>query len=310
MEYYNLLCTNALNKIDFKLSQLGFAYSCTYAISNRIQNFPGDANIDIECLYSLEINNTLFIDCGVPNISECLNKVILMLNNKQIKLNFFLMYEPIVPKHIVDILLPYTIHMFLQNNIYDDPKIHQMPIGIRDGEEIFPIHKHFSQKILLNESIQNRDKKYLCLLCYTNGTQSRINCENILGNKEFIINLNKNIYEPQASLNCGKVPVDINYQYTHESYYVLSPTGCGEATHRFFEAIYLDAIPIVLQTHTAFDKLYNVFPCLVVNNWDEVTEELLKNKLNEKQSDLTIFKNNYPNAYTDINTIHELLLMT
>ena len=50
--------------------------------------------------------------------------------------------------------------------------------------------------------------------------------------------------------------------------------GNGVATHRFFEAIYLDDI-IVKKTYTAFDSLYKAFPCLEVDEWEEVTQEYL-----------------------------------
>ena len=74
------------------------------------------------------------------------------------------------------------------------------------------------------------------------------------------------------------VPVWIFYDTCHRSKYTLCPVGAGFATHRFYEALYLGSIPIVTRTNTPFDKIYKVFPCLVVNDWSEVTEEMLNNK--------------------------------
>ncbi len=126
----------------------------------------------------------------------------------------------------------------------------------------------------------------------------------------FVKNLNDGLYEKQPSINCGKVPVWINYDFTHKSYYTLSPRGAGEDCHRFYEAIYLDSIPIVKRTNTAFDKLYNVFPCLIVNDWSEVTEELLLKNKDIYMEKISVFKNKYPNALTDLDSIQELLLQT
>mgnify|MGYP003341505013 CR=1 FL=1 len=96
----------------------------------------------------------------------------------------------------------------------------------------------------------------------------------------------------------------------HKSYYTLCPRGAGVDTHRFFEAIYLNSMPIVIYTYTPFDKLFHIFPCLIVNNWNEVTKELLEKKLEESQMKLKEFHNKYPNAFYDINSIQELLLQT
>jgi hypothetical protein len=214
------------------------------------------------------------------------------------------MYEPIVSIDIVNKLLPYTIHMYLQNNIYDNPLIHTMPIGIRDGEEICPNHKHFTHKYLIDESKIEREKEYLCLLCFSSeNNPDRYLCEKYLENKNFILNLNNKAFEKQPSIHCGKVPVWINYEYTHKSYYVLSPFGCGVDCHRFYEALYLDSIPIVKKTNTAFDKLYNIFPCLVINEWNEITQELLENNKDKLMNKLFEFKNKYNNFFYDLRII-------
>lgn len=304
--------TSILNKnIIIRLSQFGFALFCDYSICNRIHgNFPHGADNSIECLENLKDGNRIYINMHVQNINECINTIIEILEKKQIKLNFYIMQEPIVKKEIVDRLMPYSYHMFLQNNIYDHPQIHNMPIGIRDGEEVFPEHQHFSGKLLVDEKNTEREKKYLCFMCYTNTHIERDRCEDILGNKPFVLNLIRNEYPPQPSIHCRKVPVWINYQNTHESYYTLSPSGLGQATHRFFEAIYLDSIPIVKRTNTAFDKLYNVFPCMIVEDWVDVTEELLKNSLEYYTKKMQLFKEKYPNIYTCLNNIEELLLQT
>jgi hypothetical protein len=70
----------------------------------------------------------------------------------------------------------------------------------------------------------------------------------------------------------------------------------------------LDSIPIVKRTNTSFDKLYNIFPCLVLNDWNEVTEKLLLHNKEMLMQKIKDFKTKYPNAFTDINSIQELLL--
>jgi len=59
--------------------------------------------------------------------------------------------------------------------------------------------------------------------------------------------------------------------------FVLSPYGNGLDCHRTWEAIILGCIPIVKTSQ--IDSLYIDLPVLIVNNWSEVTEELLNNTI-------------------------------
>lgn len=310
MESYRARREFLKGRIDFHLSSFGFGVYCDYAICNRIDGGEGHAQINQECLYNLNDGDKLFINAAyLPNIDQVFDAVIQMLRTRNIRLNFYIMCEPKLPYPYVAAILPHAHHIYLMNNEYDHPQIHHMPIGIRDGEEVRPGHRHFTQKTLLEEGRWVRDKKYLCLLCFSSGP-SRAECEQPLENQPFVLNLNKEVFPPQPSIHCGKVPVWINYEKTHESWYVLSPPGAGIDCHRFYEAIYLDAIPIVKRTGTAFDKLYHAFPCLMVDEWSDVTEQLLENMKEPMMNRLAAFKEKYPKFMTDLESISELLLQT
>jgi hypothetical protein len=298
-----------MDNLIFKLSQIGFAFNCNIAFTNRCPHLiTVDENKLINKISNLSQGDSVFISPNETNFN--LDKLLHILKEKNIKIDFYILNEPIIEKNLVDILLPYTNHMFLQNNIYNHPQIHNMPIGIRDCGKVFLGHKGFYHDFLLNEGKKVVDKEILCLLCFTFTHDDRYTCYNELKDKQFIKNINENQYEKQESIHCGKVPVWINYEYTHKSHYVLSPRGYGEATHRFFEAIYLDTMPIVKRTNTAFDKLYNIFPCLIINEWNEVTEELLINNKEDSIDKIVEFKKKYPNAFTDLSSIYDLLLLT
>ena len=58
-------------------------------------------------------------------------------------------------------------------------------------------------------------------------------------------------------------------QYT----FVLSPFGMGMDCHRTWEALCLGAIPIVKAPN--FQKMFENLPVLIVNEWNEITRELL-----------------------------------
>ena len=304
MEYNDRIEYIKKNIIIYQ-SQMGYGIRSQYAICNRIQGtFPYDANIDIQYLNNLKIGDKIFINCLIPNIQYCIDYLYNYLIEKQkeeplLQFYFLLMGEPYIPNWIIEKLYPFSIKMYLDNNTYKDPKIGYMPIGLRDGEEIHKDHKYFSGSFILDEIKQMRKKEILCLLCFSYTHLERCNCENILGKQDFILNLNNSEYNGQPSIHCGKVPILVNYEYNHKSYYTLCPSGLGEATHRFFEAIALKTIPIVKRTNTPFDKIYNFFPCLIIDEWENVTRILLeKNKsfLTEKMEE---FHSKYPNFLTN-----------
>ena len=312
MEKHNSKRTEISNKIHCKLSSFGFATFCDYAICSR---FDGSAhgtqpNIDINCLKALKHGDKLFFNAySSSHINDQICDFLCNFFTQQnIKINIYIMFEPVLPWKFVEKLLSVCENIFLMNNEYEHPNVHHMPIGIRDGEEVLPMHRNFSQKSLVFEKSITREKKYLCLLCFSKEThKERIKCENSLSNKSFVLNLNNELFESNQNKLCGVVPLTINYEKTHESFYILAPRGAGIDTHRFYEAIYLDAIPIVKRTHTPFDKLYNIFPCLVVEDWNDVTEEFLLNKKEEMMHKLETFKESYPNWMTDLDSIQKIL---
>ncbi|CAF0737719.1 unnamed protein product [Adineta steineri] len=59
----------------------------------------------------------------------------------------------------------------------------------------------------------------------------------------------------------------------------LSPRGNGLDCHRTWEALYLDTIPIVW--NMTLNPLFVDLPVIVINNYNELTEQFLRTKLNE-----------------------------
>ena len=58
----------------------------------------------------------------------------------------------------------------------------------------------------------------------------------------------------------------------HDNYsFELCPEGNGLDTHRFYEALLLNTIPIVKRN--SLESMYIKFPCVIVNNWNEITEK-------------------------------------
>lgn len=68
-----------------------------------------------------------------------------------------------------------------------------------------------------------------------------------------------------------------------EHHYVLCPPGNSKESHRMWESLYLGAIPVV-EDNASNRYFAQFFPILVVERWGDITEELLKSKLDYFQS--------------------------
>lgn len=66
--------------------------------------------------------------------------------------------------------------------------------------------------------------------------------------------------------------------------FILCPRGNGIDTHRMWEALYSNVIPVVIR-HKTHDNLENNLPILFLNSYDELNEDLL-NKTYEKYNSI------------------------
>ncbi|CAF3036451.1 unnamed protein product, partial [Rotaria sp. Silwood2] len=69
------------------------------------------------------------------------------------------------------------------------------------------------------------------------------------------------------------------YSRNREYSFWLSPRGNGIDCHRTWEALYLDAIPIVW--NSSLNILYEHLPVVIIQNYTEITETFLREKLHE-----------------------------
>jgi len=304
IQYYN-------STLIFKLSQIGYALNCNLIFSDRLEKL--DIYKSFELIKFLKDGNKIFIDIAATKNIENLNMIVDAIKSLNIKLIFYLMCEPVVSCDIINKILPLSYHIYCQNNNYSHPLVHCMPIGIRDcGLVAKLIHDKFYHSYLFNEGLKNVSKKHLCLIGgnANENHNDRLISYNFLKDKSFVYDISKLIFPYNMTSNYGKVPVYKYYEYINQSNYVIAPFGSGVDTHRFFEIIYLKSIPIVKKTNSAFDKLYDIFPCLVIDEWTNITEELLNSNLEIMKLKINDFFQKYPNCYFNTNVLDNLLLTT
>jgi len=174
-------------------------------------------------------------------------------------------------------------------------KYNIIPIGFRSDYEV----KH---SYIINEKLINREKEHLLFMCFSiiTNIKERLPCWEYLIEKPFVH------YEPRQRYNlegiegqrsCGITPIPIFMEHLHKSIFCVCPEGAGIDTHRFYESLYLDSIPIVKKGK--LDKLYNQFPCVIIDNWDDITYEFLIDIKEEMYTKLQNFKKLRPNWFNE-----------
>jgi hypothetical protein len=166
------------------------------------------------------------------------------------------------------------IHWFCQNMIVNHEKITKMPIGLdyhtlRTRPMWGPLSNCVDQeKILLhivNKSIPFWNRK---IECYSN-FHFTINTKLGYDRRDALKNIDKNLIYYEEN----KVSRLITWNKQTAYAFVACPHGGGLDCHRNWEALCLGCIPIVKTS--AIDDLYKDLPVLIVENWENITIDLL-----------------------------------
>jgi hypothetical protein len=173
----------------------------------------------------------------------------------------------------------YLLKWYCQNWIGGKhPKVTLLPIGLdyhtmQVSSQWGPIMSSQNQEYIL-EQIKNNGKQFheRELKCYINflGTLGRRK-----DRKDAFENINRELVELE------KVGVIRTQSWINQTKcaFVVSPHGNGMDCHRTWEALILGCIPIVKKS--AIDELYEELPVLIINDWNEITKELLEKTIED-----------------------------
>jgi len=178
----------------------------------------------------------------------------------------------------------YLIKWFAQNTqIQDHIKVIQLPIGL-DYHTISNNPNHNWKKIDEGHLPSDQEESLFSLIQQMSPFYERI--------PDIYINFtifNDKFGQRQGSFeqipnNLLSIHQDFikrtdNWKNITKHAFVLSPFGMGMDCHRTWEALCLGAIPIVKAPN--FQKLFEDLPVLIVNEWTEITQELLDKTLIE-----------------------------
>jgi hypothetical protein len=155
------------------------------------------------------------------------------------------------------------------NCIVNDSKVVKIPLGFSD--RLIPI--------ISSMNVDN-NKKYLLYMnfnIHSGRISERVECRNYFSKFDWV-NFEDLVPETQY------------YQNLMISKYSACPIGAGLDTHRFYESIYLNTIPIVKRNEIS--DLHSKFPCIIVDSWNEITEDSLIRNYETNIKKLTDWKKN------------------
>jgi len=196
--------------------------------------------------------------------------------------DFFFDYNTL-PKNLVK--------WFGQNVDVESEILDSIPIGL-ENSCWFPTIK----KIDKINTIRVEEKKYINLL-YIN---HNINTNLTERQKPYDILKSKNWCTTEYGKNGENFEQYLKMLHSH--IFVLCPSGNGLDTHRFWETLYVNSIPVVKRNLN--NKFYTDLPICFIDDWEELDENFLNEELikikkmeyNFEQLDFNFWKNKIKNT--------------
>ena len=155
--------------------------------------------------------------------------------------------------------IPTNLYWFAQNVDVESPLIESIPIGLENS------HWHPSKPDLIMERINNVNEKgykYLCCAMFNTGTNPR---------RKAILEHFKQFDWCYTKETTNGSHFEEYINIVDESMFCVCPEGNGIDTHRFWEASYLQSIPVVEDSVNI--KFYKEMPMLSFGSLLDVTRE-------------------------------------
>lgn len=164
--------------------------------------------------------------------------------------------------------LPPNIYWFAQNVDVEHPSIESIPIGLENP------HWHPNKPDILLEQINGGLKKYkyLCCAMFNTATNPR---------RKQIMEYFKQFDWCYTRETVNGFGFEEYIKILDESMFCICPEGNGIDTHRFWEACYLQSIPVVEDSVNI--RFYKDIPMLIFGNLLDVTKDSLQIDFSEKK---------------------------
>ena len=243
------------------ISGKDFKNYCRWNLCNRYE-----VNFNI---HEIKENDFIFIT------TDLIRYVYNILNNLDFKVNLIFHNSD---SNFTDDLF----NLINKHNVYAinsvTNKVKKIPLGFGESTLDY-IHYYDNEKINLaycNFSIDNNSDRKICY--------------DFAKEQEWI---DKKLVKLNTETLILSLPDYFNTLSTYK--YNLCPRGVGIDTHRIYECIYYNVIPIVKKNELS--DMYLNMPILLIDNWHDLDLNLLNNKYDELFMNLINWKNENKNWY-------------
>tara|TARA_B100001250_G_scaffold13960_1_gene12226 strand:+ start:43016 stop:44038 length:1023 start_codon:yes stop_codon:yes gene_type:complete len=271
-----------LNSYNFaRTSDLVFAESITHEQFDKLNLIPdsyeiyeNNENYLTYRLTKFEIKDGDVVFCKTDFIFELFT----LLNKIPKKIKIILIThqaaQPSIDKSMF-LLKPKSVYKWFSINVdYNHPELISIPLGL--ANDYSPKNVCISD-LKGNSNLAKYNKKYL-------------------GYSNFLINTNQEKRKKIFDDYMNESWVYKNSNITKELYmddiikskFVFTPPGWGIDTHRFWEVLYLGAIPIV--EYSVNSSMFNMYPIVYYDINQTISEVEFSNNYENKLSDLDIEK--------------------
>lgn len=152
--------------------------------------------------------------------------------------------------------IPDNVTIWSANGVIFGGKVHPFPHGIE--RKMYEGYNH--HELLLNACTGVVEPKKALLVAHRTDTGNRKDIGSMFSDKEWA--------------TVTHLPYEQYLQAIQNHKFVLCPSGNGIESARNWETLYLRRVP-VFKDHPYLREMFKDFPALFVNEWDEVTEQLL-----------------------------------
>jgi hypothetical protein len=221
-----------------------------YKHPNTFSKEAVEAFSGIPIIYTLTSN----AESLLKELAKVNKKVVLITHSSDTPVN----------KTLYDMMPETVVKWFSQNAFHDGEKLHGIPIGIENAQRQ-EFHHQDKPKKILAKAEEEKTYKNLCYLNCSTWTYrtEREECYRQLQWKPWVTTvMNINIFDFDGY---------IDNIYRHK--FVACPRGNGIDTHRTWETLYLDSIPI--ERPNPSNAFWRDLPICFVQNWNEVTADFL-----------------------------------
>lgn len=187
-------------------------------------------------------------------------------------------YEDVLTNSMFEKLInnPKLVHWFSQNCVSEHEKLTKLPIGL----DYHTISNNMHHSWGPNQSPLDQERELILLKSrsppfYERTIKAYANYHFFMTTRYGMdrVDAKKSIPENLVFYEPSKVPRIQTWTNQVQYSFVISPHGNGFDCHRTWEALLLGCIPIMKKSR--IDSLFKDLPVLIVNDWSDVTQELL-----------------------------------